>query len=120
MERTKVINRNDALRILKDGGFLLYDNFAGKGTIYNKNEKFIGSLQEKTYYILIKHTESKIVKTPYGYDRRSYYKGELTNLEELKKFIPEVEKLTNDNLYLIINRIQKEISKRNKEDLKDE
>ena len=117
----KVINRNDVLRILKDGGYTKWDDFGGRGMIFDKDENFIGTMQYRTYTIIIKHTERKPVVNSYGRkEDRDYFKKQLTNLEELKKFIPEVEKLTNDNLHLIINRIQKEISKRNKEDLKND
>lgn len=117
----KVINRNDVLRILKEKGYTKWDDFGGRGLIFDKDETFIGTMQYRTYLIISKHTERKSVVNSYGRkEDRDYFKPQLTNLEELKKFIPDVEKITNDDLYKIMNRIQKEISKRNEEDLKDE
>ena len=89
----KIINKVIATKILKDGGYLSWDRFCAKGTIYDKNENFVGNLQLKTYYNLCEKTKTENINTQKGWEERKYL--------HIKT---EKEKFQNKKVYMLFDK----------------
>jgi hypothetical protein len=114
----KIIKKDKIMEILKNGGYVTWDSIYAKASLHDKNHVYIGGIRFKTYLSL--SLESKVEIDSYGYkQQRKYLKTDNKN-NVLKAYIPKLDELSNEDLYKIMNYIQKEISRRHKEDLKDE
>ena len=108
-----VISKSKANEILEQGGYLHWDSFCAKGCVSDMNDKFIGKLRYKTYRELSKCTEVKTEKTILGWVNKHFLKKDKEI--KLKDFLPKLDNYSNEDLYICMNLIQKEIKKRHNE-----
>lgn len=65
-----IISKNKALRILEKDGYIIFGSITAKVSIFDKNSKYIGDLQYRTY----KNFNLYEVKTKNSYGLYEYRK----------------------------------------------
>lgn len=108
-----LIKKEIAIEVLKNGGYLQKVLNSHDVYVYTKDNLYAGRIYYKTYvslkdstyssYKRIENTDIEIIKM---FDGKNNYDI------NLKTFLPNLDKLENEDLYCCMNLIQNEIKRR--------